>query len=294
MNILTGYRANIETISLLSQPHAEASGLRDFASLKKAYQNYMASIQPHLPQSRLDDIEFNADPADLNRFAAAFNEESNLRDIQYSLMTGDFKDAPEKLQVMKDTYAVIQQRHPELGLLLKLTFNTIFSLPSAEAGGGSASSALGVLWANPRSTWREVDLIEFFVHEMTHNLVFLDERRHTHYVDLQQAIRKENWAQSAVLGKLRPIDKSFHSLLVATELLLFREKITGHDDAYRVHPPSSVLRESALRCAESLLTLKNRDELYRPRLVELAVLCREKLESLSVPAASATKILQPA
>lgn len=292
MNILTGYRANVETISLLSQPHAEGP-MRDFASLKKAYQNYMVSIQPHLPQSRFEDIDFNANPEDLKRFAAAFNEESNLRDIQYSLIMGDFKDAPEKLRVMKDTYHVIQERYPELGMLLKLTFNTIFSLPSAEAGGGSASSALGVLWANPRSTWREIDVIEFFVHEMTHNLVFLDERRHTHYVDLQRAIRKENWAQSAVLGKLRPIDKSFHSLLVATEILLFREKMTGHDNSYRVHPPSAVLRESALRCADSLLGLKNRDELYLPRLVELVELCRERLENLKVPAAKSS-VLQPA
>jgi len=292
MNFLTGYRANVETISLLSQPHAEGV-LRDFASLKAAYQNYTASIQPDLPKSRSEDIEFNNDPRDLEKFAAAFNEESTLRDIACSIQTGDFKDAPEKLRRMEEGYRAIQARHPELGLLLKLTLNTIFALPSAEAGGGSASSGVGVLWANPRATWTEVDIIEFFVHEMTHNLVFLDERRFTHYMDLKMAIAKENWAQSAVLGRLRPIDKAFHSLVVATEILLFRENCTGHDDRYRVHPPSSVLRESSLRCAESLMSLERRDQLYRPRLVELVRRSRETLESLKVPVAK-TSVLQPA
>ena len=283
MNFLTGFRSNVETISLLSRPHAEEGPL-DFSSLKSAYQDYTSSIQPRLPQSRLDDIDFNNDVRDLKRYAAAFNEKSTLRDIQFSLQMGTLKDAPAKLRTVKDGYHKIQTRYPELGLLLRLTFNTVFSLPSAEAGGGSASSAIGVLWANPRGTWTENDVIEFLVHELTHNLVFLDERRHTHYVDLTKAVRQENWALSAVLGRLRPIDKSFHSLVVATEILYFRESFSGHNqEQYRVHPPSAVLQEKALRSANSLLSLKNREGLYAPRLLELTKRCKERLENLSLP-----------
>lgn len=282
MYFAKGFRANVETISLLSQPHAEGD-LRDFAALKKAYQNYLAFLQPGLPAGRSEDVEFNADSEDLKEFARAFNEKSDLRDIHSSVLLEDRQDAPMKLAAARDAYRKISERYPELGLLFKLTFNTIFSLPSNEAGGGSASSAIGVLWANPRATWTENDLIEFLIHELTHNLVFLDERRHSHYVDLQKAVDRENWAMSAVLGRPRPIDKCVHSLVVGTEILLFREKHTGHGDRYRVHPPSDVLREKSLRCAESLLGLKNREALCRPRFLELVLMCRETLESLSLP-----------
>jgi hypothetical protein len=280
-----GFRANVETISLLSRPYA-AEDLRDFAALKKAYQGYTAFIQPGLPVSRSEDIEFNNEPADLKEFARAFNEESELSDIRTSLLLENFQDAPKKLETARSAYRKIQERYPELGLLFKLAFNTMFSLPSVKSGGGSASSAIGVLWVNPRATWSENDVIEFLIHELTHNLVFLDERRHSHYVDLKKAVDKENWALSAVLGRLRPIDKGMHSLVVATEILLFRDKFTGHDDRYRVHPPSAILREQTLRCAESLLNLKNIAELCRPRFIELALTCKDKLENMSLPKAA--------
>lgn len=280
-----GFRANVETISLLSRPHAEVEP-RDFGALKRAYQKYAAFIQPGLPISRSEDIEFNNNPEDLKEFARAFNEETELSDIRNSLLLENFQEAPKKLEIARSAYQAVQERYPELGLLFRLVFNTIFSLPSVEAGGGTASSAIGVLWVNQRPTWSENDMIEFLIHEMTHNLVFLDERRFSHYVDLQKAVDKENWALSAVLGRQRPIDKSVHSLIVATEILLFREKFTGHNGRYRVHPPSDILKDKSLRCAESLLNLKNIDELCRPRFIELTTMCRDTLQSLSLPKSS--------
>jgi hypothetical protein len=282
MYFSSGFRANVETISLLSRPHA-AGDFRDFAALKKAYQLYTSSIQPDLPVSRSEDIEFSNDLEDLKAFARSFNEETDLSDIRTSLLLEKFEDAPRKLETARNAYQKMQERYPELGLLFKLAFNTIFSLPSTTSGGGSTSSAIGVLWVNPRATWSENDMIEFLIHELTHNLVFLDERRHSHYVDLKKAVDKENWALSAVLARPRPIDKVVHSLVVATEILLFRDRFTGHDGRYRVHPPSGLLKEKSLRCAESLLNLKNREELCRPRFSELTLMCREKLESLSLP-----------
>lgn len=285
MYFSNGFRANVETISLLSQPHAEGE-LRDFAALKKAYRNYTAFIQPGLPVGRSEDVEFNNDPADLKEFARAFNAETALSDIRNSILLQDSPDAPRKLETARSAYHAMQERYPELALLFKLVFNTIFSLPSVAAGGGTASSAIGVLWVNQRATWTENDVIEFLIHEMTHNLVFLDERRYSHYVDLQKAVSKENWALSAVLGRLRPIDKSVHSLMVATEILLFRDRFTGHDNRYRVHPPSGMMREKSLRCAESLLGLKNISELCRPRFIELTLMCKDRLENLSLPKSS--------
>lgn len=291
MYFCRGFRANVETISLLSTPHA-AGELRDFASLKKAYQGYTVSIQPNLPQGQLEGIEFNTRIEDLRKYAQAFNEESALRDIKSSLQLENLDGAAAKLEVVKSAYQKIEIRYPELALLLKLTFNTIFSLPSVEAGGGSASSTIGVLWANPRSTWSENDVIEFLVHELAHNLVFLDERRFSHYIDLNAAIQEENWALSAILGRLRPIDKGLHSLIVATEVLLFRDTFTGHSgEPYRVHPPSALLKTKALTCADSLMSLKNREGLFQPRFIELIQMCQDKIAGLSIPESTAALAL---
>jgi hypothetical protein len=57
---------------------------------------------------------------------------------------------------------------------------------------------------------------------LAYHLLLIDERVHGHYVSYAKLADKRNYAHSAILKCNRPLDKVFHSLVVATELLASR------------------------------------------------------------------------
>lgn len=48
----------------------------------------------------------------------------------------------------------------------------------------------------------------------------------------------ESWARSALLKVPRPVDKVIHSIIVATEIVMFSERFLGHPATPLVHPPT--------------------------------------------------------
>lgn len=180
---------------------------------------------------------------------------------------------------VKQALASIQQYEPAFYELICLVITTIFSTPSKLAGGGSTSAAIGCIWVNLRKHWQEQDVIEFLVHETTHNLVFLDELCYKHY-DYEEISKKENYAWSAILNKPRPLDKVFHSIIVSTEVLLFRNEILSHPNNSCLHPPTDVMLEQT---KYSISYIKNNPRLcscLTARAHELLDICENKLKSI--------------
>ena len=98
-------------------------------------------------------------------------------------------------------------------------------------------------------------MIEYYVHELTHNLVYLDEECHSHYKDYHQLNLKRNYAFSAIRGQKRRLDLALHSLIVGTELLLLREKKLGHPRVPGIHPTSETLITSCEDTVRSIQSL---------------------------------------
>ena len=215
-----GIKGNIENLYSLTCSYIQDRDT-SFLGLKKAYKKFLHHIQPSVPVSSLDTIEFLKDRALSKELSSLFAEKSRLDDFDRvfsedaQLQNNHLELAQEHLQKLKEVDA-------QLFSLFSLTINILFSGPSELAGGGSSSGAIGCIWINPRPTWSSQDFMEFFVHEMTHNLIFLDEYRYLHYKNYSEMFSKENYAMSAILAKKRPLDKVFHSILVSTEVLLTR------------------------------------------------------------------------
>jgi hypothetical protein len=168
----------------------------------------------------------------------------------------------------------------QLFSLFSMAINIIFSGPSNLASGGSSSRTIGCIWINPRKTWSLQDFMEFFVHEMTHNLVFLDEYCHKHYEKYSEMFLEENYAKSAILALKRPLDKVFHSILVSTEVLLTRQDVLGHPGSPKLHPPTSIMLNKAL---ESILYLEETQNVYSlltARGKDLITICKEHLKNV--------------
>lgn len=146
--------------------------------------------------------------------------------------------AQQKTALLRAAVERLGVLSPEHKSLFDFLITDIFLMPSRQASGGSTSCAIGVIWANPKPTYRIPDVVEFLVHELTHHAMFIDEHRHGHY-DYSVILRPETWAQSALLRAPRPLDKVIHSIVVAVEIVMFREKYLGHPATPLVHPPTS-------------------------------------------------------
>jgi hypothetical protein len=150
----------------------------------------------------------------------------------------------------------MEETVPYFAELIHLVIHTIFTFPSKLAGGGSTSAAIGCIWVDIRSHWKEQDVLEFLIHETTHNLVFIDEICYSHYTSYQEIAKKENFARSAILNKPRPLDKVFHSILVSTEVLSFRQEHFGHPDKPCLHPPTHILFDQTNQSIDSIMEVE--------------------------------------
>ncbi len=119
--------------------------------------------------------------------------------------------------------------------------------------------------------------MEMFVHELTHHLLFIDERSYPHF-DYGQLISPANHAYSAILNLERPVDKVFHSIVVAAELTAARRSfLDGLDGPTTVHPRSERLHAETQRSIASLRDLPNLDRLLMPRAWEILDRCERVL-----------------
>ena len=145
----------------------------------------------------------------------------------------------------------LAQKHQEFSWIFNLVIDSVFSAESKVAAGGTTSSAVGKLWVNPREDWRNNDVYEFLIHELTHTLIFIYEWRYGLYNDPMRLLEPSTYALSAIRNKKRPMDKALHSAIVGTEILLYRKGKNEED--YKLHPSTKVLTDNTF---SSLLSIK--------------------------------------
>lgn len=163
--------------------------------------------------------------------------------------------------------------------LIESIITDIFILPSDKAIAGSTSGAIGVLWFNPKLRYQINDIVEMIVHELTHQLMFVDELCSPHY-NYSLLFEKGSWPVSAILNTPRPFDKVLHSAVVAMELLLLRHRYTGHAWQSAVHPPTEVLKNQLTKTIVSMQDVLSRDKgILKPRGLEIIDILKSNLES---------------
>lgn len=253
--------------------------------MKLAYIRYLKSIQSENSLPALGSLEFVKETATVNHLIGFYQEKSILNDLEQGsvitpkALSSDASSANEAINHVEDILQKISINYSDFVELFRLVINRVFCAPSERAGGGSTSSSIGVIWANFRKNWSFNDCFEFFVHELTHNLMFLDERRCKHYVDYKTIGVKENFAHSAILNRLRPLDKVLHSLVVATEICLARKHWIGDPTDPKLHPPTEKIISSCRKTIESIVELDERVPVLTQRGKELVDLCEQKIHT---------------
>lgn len=255
--------------------------------LSKNYRKFIANYyNRYLParDANLDLFErLVTDLGECSKLSKIFHDgvASRIDDLdQSSAIEFDvvIEEQTEKRKIMESGLGFLKATSFDHYSMIDLLVTDIVILPSKVAYGGSTSDGLGIIWANPNMNWRAVDTAEFLVHELTHQCMFLDEICSSHY-DYELILQEENWSQSAILNKLRPVDKVLHSIAVATELLLFRERV-GHPASSRAHPPTTKLVQQLESSITSLMKLDRE----KPKLLKMRA--RAILENCAAHVAS--------
>lgn len=274
-----GLKENIKTITALSQWASPGLKINNLVDLKSGYERYLKKSQPRMDAHERLDPEFVTEYERIEHYASFFSLKSSLNDRnQETVIDRPNTEHIQRTWELQSALSNLGTIAPDLHQIFSLVINYVFCAPSKQAGGGSSSAALGAIWCAHRAAWTEKDMMEFFVHELAHNLLFLDEYRYKHYPDYPAMARPENFARSAILCIPRPLDKVLHSVVVATEILAFRCRVLGHPENPGLHPTSGKLLDNTRRCLSSIRAIPNLDALTTARAKEIIARCEQIAE----------------
>tara|TARA_R110002126_G_scaffold247974_3_gene390863 strand:+ start:14772 stop:15659 length:888 start_codon:yes stop_codon:yes gene_type:complete len=280
MLYLLGLEENLKTIYMLSKPYADGD-MNSEEQLKKSYLNFLSKIQPNTWHPKKEDGLFVFDKKIIETLIQNHEADDFLTDFKTNISLASDSSVKTALSKVDEAKKYINSKHEDLSTLFNLAINSIFYARSSEQGGGSVSSAIGAIWCCNRKSWGLEDTVEFIVHELTHNLIFLDELRYKHYISLPNLAGQENFVTSAILKIPRPLDKVFHSLLVATEILDHRYDWLGEPIKPIVHPSSEQIHSNCLLTLSEIKNLISKKELVTDRFKELLTLTEKRLLKIS-------------
>lgn len=287
MYYLYGLEENVTNIISLAKNAMVDIG--DNNQLKSAYMQAIGNLQPEIMYNRNQALQayssqlpnYVMDTDEAGCLTKAFKEYSVLTDIN-DLQSSIEGPNVNSLVNAKPAFMYAQERimaaDEDLFHLLNLVVNAYFYCPATNSlGGGSTSSAVGILWCSYKREWHADDVVEFFVHELTHQLVFVDEITNGHYYDMDEIAKPENFAFSSVLRRQRPLDKVIHALIVASEIVCARRALKLKS-TYQAHPQDVQLLDAIPKSIESILELPNVEKLVKPRVFKIIEKLQLQLE----------------
>lgn len=285
----TGLQAQLSNIiSLITSTKSTTKSVDSAADLSRGYAAFIQAAQKRTTHAKPLRPNIVCDYEEAMQFCTHLQKDAlSLLDDKAQNEVVILKkdpDAERKGDLIRRAVQCIEALSPCHKALFDLVITDVFIMPSDCARGGSTSAALGVIWANPKLSYRVPDVVEFLVHETVHHAMFVDELRYGHY-DYDLILSEERWANSAILHIERPIDKVLHSLVVSAEILAFRNNASGHLSDPKVHPPTPELVRQTKASIASLSQVLDRElqlghDLLRPRARELLRYAEKTVESM--------------
>ncbi len=254
--------------------------------LNIAYANFLKKIQPGVwldfPISD-HQADFIIEPTWVSHWTQFFEEDSTLSDRVFSYEKNTPVEAMQQVSTFFDNTFKQATLPPMWKDLFKLIVRTLFYVRSHSDGGGSVSSAVGTIWCSPKTNWSSQDFLEFLIHEFTHQLMFLDELRFGHHPHMEDIANPDNFCISSILKCKRPLDKTFHSLVVAYEIVQMRAQYLGEPENPRAHPPTPALLQSIQDTLDSLEAIALPRNLLTPHAQDLMTTISRNIQTMQVP-----------
>jgi len=230
----------VENIVALASPYIQNKKKLDSPSLKKAYCDYLQSIQPYCPLIHNNQL-FYSDSETENLFSDYFSDsEIDMAEIyeKINLDAVMYPIANDRLNILKKSFSHIEKIDPTFCDVFRLVMNTVFCTVTKNLGGTSVNPKyIGVMCAHHDMQSEEDVIPELFTHEFTHNAILIDEHRYGHYKNYESLKDPETYIDATDRGmhfKL-PLNRILHSMLVAVEIIKLRDAFIGHQPRINQH-----------------------------------------------------------
>jgi HEXXH motif-containing protein len=266
----------LQTAMTLARSEDEASPSGDPDQIRRSFHQYLTNRSSALRgayEGGIHTPEVLRNPVLADALLDEFEVHSPLDDVDYQIRQDESSDVSDAVVTayadrVQSALGNALEKDPTLGFVVRLALPIAFVRNSGQLVGGTVSNVPGAVWFNVRSSWTDQDIVEFVIHEFTHTLLFLEERRYGFYQNIENLMQKENFALSSIRRDMRPLDKVLHSAMVAVEICGLRDRFGYGEGSSQVHPSTAELREGV---AETINSCVNVDvnSLLMPRAVEI-------------------------
>ncbi|MFZ9520865.1 MAG: aKG-HExxH-type peptide beta-hydroxylase [Silvanigrellaceae bacterium] len=289
---LYSYPEICQSLLNLADPETLAAHGYTNLGLRMAIQARAQQFEPELPIWNTDSAVLIASSQRELEMRRLFSGHSELNDLgQATAIDSSFstEERTFKLQQLRTALDLIKSLDPNLSEIFHVVVSCIFTSSSLMAGGGTSSATPGVIWANLRPHWSSWDVVEFLVHELTHNILFFDEFSELHYLDHAKLSDPTTFAQSAILKRARPLDKVFHSIMVGIAVLNLRANsvLQCHNNGSSlamttgIHPDSLTLIAQIRASIASVDENRHAQRLLSGRGLDLLNRARRRIEEFA-------------
>lgn len=211
--------------------------------LPAAYRRMITGMRPIAPPAQGIRVSFKQDTWGRNLI--------NNKTFENVLEGLEDTDEDDRIAWGRDfKSAVVHTRalNADLGALVDLVVTDVVLFTSRNKGGGSSSHLPGLISMSPGPDWEVHDFAESIVHETVHLNVFLADMAYRLYTLPTKVLEADQHrVLSAVkIGQMRPLDKAFHSAVVAPPLM-FMQALRGETELV------DKLRPSLRACTDGLL-----------------------------------------
>lgn len=278
---ILGKQELVKNVYLLSRKFLNGQPVKNTDDLRPFYLKFIQKHQPYQPVNVGEDI-IVVDDKKINALKNAY-QPGELDDLNQLKMIGGRHSTEryrELSELVRKGYIQFSSSNSDVKLIFDLVIHTIFFRQSTHelttsSFGGSSSTAIGSIWISGHGNLTPHDVAEFLLHELTHHLLFIDERCHEQF-NYQEIIKPENYSMSALLGKRRPLDKVVHSILVSHEILNARRNYL-ESDMVTIHPATDVLKRNTINSITETLAMKNLEHLVTKRTRDFLLKAQDNL-----------------
>jgi len=239
-------------------------------NLKSTYQRFLVKESVFLKSIKDVDLritDFNG----LRNFAPTFCRKkakyfsTNTAFLSERLATRFFENALYKLKIKNNEIYLLSQLIVKVILLNNLT----------EYTNGTTDETIGLATMDFKDHFNEEDFIELLFHQLTHMLLFIDDRNNPH----MSCFAKVTWIETSLKyvlgGHAFPAYLAFHSYLVGVEMLFFRKKMNGLEFSGHYHGSSMRIIDA---CEAFQISLMKHLNLFLPRGLSILEMAADKFK----------------
>lgn len=251
----------LETCTGLANPYVVGASphSNNIVALGLAWRRMLSDRQDDSTiESPLVGWKWISNPSESDYLAEKFRAETSYCSILNSGERANPWPELDDQQIVSDGWQLLCTQEPVLDQIASVLITTIFSTPSPRhPGSGSLPARLGAIYINPTDKWGSQNVVGCLIREVTHQMIWIDDQKYGHYPDPVPNFVLGDVVPTSKYGEHVPLSKAFSRVVVAAEILSYREKHPSLDIPHESHAELTERSIFTARSIRSMADIKN-------------------------------------